>query len=219
MKIKHVLLAASSILFISLAAHAAPLTLTGNVASGEYYINDLIQTQGTTVINSGVTLKIYAEDGISFNIGFKVESGGVLVAVASPDTDGDLILDFVERLYSCSNYLSADSDGDLLSDNQEDVNHNGRIDALETSPCTPDSDNDRMSDYWELRYGLNPLDNADAKIDSDGDGLTNYMEYNFRGPDDANPQSDPTSAASLPAKGTHYIYDELGRIKKIIRIK
>ncbi len=37
--------------------------------------------------------------------------------------------------------------------------------------------------------------------------------------DKANSASDPTDTNSLPPKGTYYEYDELGRIKKIIRIK
>ncbi len=40
-----------------------------------------------------------------------------------------------------------------------------------------DGDNDGMPDQWELVYGLDPDDPADAQIDSDGDGLTNLEEY------------------------------------------
>jgi len=40
-----------------------------------------------------------------------------------------------------------------------------------------DDDGDGMSDTWELAYGLNPLDSADALRDNDGDGLTNLQEY------------------------------------------
>ncbi|MGD8909284.1 MAG: PASTA domain-containing protein, partial [Chromatiales bacterium] len=40
-----------------------------------------------------------------------------------------------------------------------------------------DSDNDGMSDSYEIRYGLDPNDSSDADIDSDGDNLTNLEEY------------------------------------------
>ncbi len=40
-----------------------------------------------------------------------------------------------------------------------------------------DSDNDGMPDYWELTFGLNPHDPADAGQDPDGDGRTNLEEY------------------------------------------
>jgi len=40
-----------------------------------------------------------------------------------------------------------------------------------------DYDHDGMPNAWELQYGLNPLDPADALNDPDGDGLTNIAEY------------------------------------------
>jgi hypothetical protein len=40
-----------------------------------------------------------------------------------------------------------------------------------------DTDDDGMPDYWETRYGLNPIDAGDATQDSDEDGLTNLEEY------------------------------------------
>jgi len=48
------------------------------------------------------------------------------------------------------------------------------------SPMNPhliDGDLDGMHDPWELANGLNPLDAADALLDSDGDGLNNLAEY------------------------------------------
>lgn len=46
-----------------------------------------------------------------------------------------------------------------------------------------DSDGDAMPDAWEVKFGLNPTNAADALIDSDSDGLTNIYEYSA--------QSDP----------------------------
>jgi hypothetical protein len=40
-----------------------------------------------------------------------------------------------------------------------------------------DSDHDGMPDWWELKYGLNPHNPADANQDMDGDGYTNLEEY------------------------------------------
>ena len=40
-----------------------------------------------------------------------------------------------------------------------------------------DSDEDGISDVYEVANGLNPLDANDAILDSDGDGVTNLVEY------------------------------------------
>ncbi|UZE94371.1 PA14 domain-containing protein [Alkalimarinus alittae] len=40
-----------------------------------------------------------------------------------------------------------------------------------------DSDNDGMPDYWEIQYGLNPLNSNDATLDNDGDGVANNQEF------------------------------------------
>ena len=63
------------------------------------------------------------------------------------------------------------------------------------SPPGPDSDGDGIPDYWEVLYGLNPLDPADALLDPDGDGITNLLEYYLGG--------NPTGAdrSILPVSG------------------
>ena len=42
---------------------------------------------------------------------------------------------------------------------------------------TIDSDNDGMPDWWEIKYGFDPHDPADAAQDADNDGVTNLEEY------------------------------------------
>jgi hypothetical protein len=42
--------------------------------------------------------------------------------------------------------------------------------------CT-DLDDDLIDDAWELAYGLDPNDDADARLDPDGDGQTNLQEF------------------------------------------
>ena len=53
-----------------------------------------------------------------------------------------------------------------------------------------DADNDGMPDAWELKFGLNPNDPADAKKDADGDMFTNFEEYEAK-TDPKNPESHP----------------------------
>jgi hypothetical protein len=52
-----------------------------------------------------------------------------------------------------------------------------------------DSDGDGMPDNWEIQYGLDPDDPADADYDNDGDGLTNLAEYQL-GTDPTEPDTD-----------------------------
>lgn len=56
-----------------------------------------------------------------------------------------------------------------------------------------DDDGDGMHNSWEIFYGLNPSDPADAGVDGDGDGSTNLQEYQV-GTDPTNPLSGPPTA-------------------------
>jgi hypothetical protein len=49
-------------------------------------------------------------------------------------------------------------------------------DGIENS-VDPDDDNDGMPDTWELQYGFDPLNPADADGDVDADGISNLNEY------------------------------------------
>jgi hypothetical protein len=48
------------------------------------------------------------------------------------------------------------------------------------SASTKDSDGDGMTDYWEIRYGLNPNNNLDANEDPDDDSLANKTEFTIQ---------------------------------------
>lgn len=53
----------------------------------------------------------------------------------------------------------------------------------------PDDDNDGLPDSFEVTYGFDPLDAADASLDGDGDGLSNLQEFQF-GANPNNPDTD-----------------------------
>jgi len=57
-----------------------------------------------------------------------------------------------------------------------------------SDPNNPDTDGDGIADGYEVEYGLDPTDSADALEDPDGDGLTNLDEFWLRG--------DPHASAS-----------------------
>lgn len=53
-----------------------------------------------------------------------------------------------------------------------------------------DQDKDGMPDYWESKYGFNPLNPEDADLDKDEDGYSNLEEYRY--------DTDPLAAESNP---------------------
>ena len=85
------------------------------------------------------------------------------------DTDGDGLRDGREIFETFTNPLLADTDGDGLSDWYETYS--------ETNATDFDSDDDLMSDGYEVTFGLDPLDDSDVHEDPDGDGLDNLVEY------------------------------------------
>jgi len=63
----------------------------------------------------------------------------------------------------------------------EDNDHDKLADYLEetiyfTNSSSFDTDDDLMSDYYEITYGLDPFNDIDATFDNDSDGLSNVDE-------------------------------------------
>ena len=104
------------------------------------------------------------------NVGFADQYGGD-VLVASAITGQQV------RVWSV--FTSADSDGDGLSDYDEqnaDGSPDYRPGDTDTDINNPDSDNDGIQDGYEVGNGLNPLVN-DALADFDQDGCNNFSEW------------------------------------------
>ena len=64
-----------------------------------------------------------------------------------------------EEYQNGTNPVNPDSDGDIWEDGSE-VYHQ-------------DQDDDSMWAGWEYYFGFDPMDPADANVDSDGDGFVN----------------------------------------------
>jgi YD repeat-containing protein len=111
-----------------------------------------------------------------------------------PNSAGDGALDFdgdglsnTEEAQAGTRLDRADTDGDGLSDGLE-------VRTYRTNPLSTDSDADTLPDGYEVQYRFNPLDPADALVDSDGDGFSNRQEI-LAG-------TDPLSLSGAPTTGT-----------------
>jgi nitrous oxidase accessory protein NosD len=86
---------------------------------------------------------------------------------------------------------SGDGLGDAVSEN---VVYEPWLDYRDPwigEPLPQDSDDDGMGDDWEKQHLLDPYDDSDAGLDSDGDGTTNAQEFQS-GTNPLDPDSSPT---------------------------
>ena len=137
-------------------------------------------------------------------------NNGLLTAIDfGNDSDGDGIDDWWEDLYGLDSQDASDAllnaDSDELTNLEEfqnstdptnsDSDHDGLSDSDEvnlhlSNPLSRDSDNDGMDDAWEVTQGFDLLNDEDAFLDADNDGITNVEEYYE--------QTDPNDDTSIP---------------------
>ena len=90
-------------------------------------------------------------------------------------------------IYGNGQMLTGDTDGDSMSDVEEDRNANETVDPGETNPFRADTDGGGEADGAETRAGRDPLDpKDDLTADPDDDGLINARELFLK--------TDPTKA-------------------------
>jgi hypothetical protein len=132
----------------------------------------LVFSNGTATSSiRGLTL---AGGYLLFNRTANVTLSGV--SILAGDGDGDGVNDDVDAFPDDPDE-QFDTDGDGIGDNAD-----------------ADDDNDRMPDSYELNNGLNPLVD-DAALDLDGDGYTNFEEFE-QGTAPNDPQDAPVSSPS-----------------------
>ena len=136
----------------------------------------------------------------------------------NPDSDNDGMPDGWEIFYNLNPISSLDSNKDLDEDGYDwnrdsSISPDERFTNLEeynagTNPWNPDTDDDTMTDGWEVYYGLDPRSNGDAWFDSDVDGwdsnfdmelsfderYLNYMEFL----NDTHPFDEDTDGDDMP---------------------
>ena len=88
------------------------------------------------------------------------------------DSDVDAMADCWEIYYFGNGNLNRDGFGDWDSDDLIDKDEFANM----THPKDPDSDDDRITDGYEVKNGLNPLGN-DAFADKDSDEFCNLREF------------------------------------------
>ena len=118
-----------------------------------------------------------------------------------------------------------DSDNDGIPDDKDAFPNNPK-EWLDTDKdgtgnnADLDDDNDGMPDTWEVKYGFNPLDSADAQQDSDGDGVANIDEYKQKTDPKVKNSTPDISISLLPItdelkeKTTHTLNLKLSNIGK-----
>lgn len=175
--------------------------------------NNLTANGGPGASKSGASGAGDGGDGrirIEYSASYTGTSAPVVSAFYSStnDVDGDGVPDAVE--WGPNLDAPWDTDGDGIPDFLDtDSDNNGIPDAVQLGPDgltrTQDTDGDGIPDYWEAFYGLDPNNPADAamhppgdklnylqkyqhglnplKIDTDGDGLSDYDEIFVYGTD------------------------------------
>ena len=188
--------------FMPNGALADDVSLTGDLQTGTYTSTANLLTDGTCTVPAGqdVTFSAYFE--VRLKPGFSVAAGGKFKAGIADD---DGLSNLCEMTYfgNLDQGPNDDPDGDLVSNFQECA-----IIGSNPNSYDMDNDDDGLADWWELSYFAD-LTASSPNVDSDGDGVTDSVEFTIK--------SDP-SVNDLPGPGIHYEYDDMGRIKKIWRI-
>jgi hypothetical protein len=131
-------------------------------------------------LDIGISPVIQDSDGDKILDGIEIKFGTM---PNNTDTDGDQMDDYWEYTHMLDGADYSDANDDPDSDgltNLEEYQFDTRL-----NPRNADTDNDTMSDGWEVENGLDPI-NDDRNLDNDNDDLSNLEEFDL--------ETDPTDA-------------------------
>jgi hypothetical protein len=109
------------------------------------------------------------------NLSFRIYENGIQVGAGNVDQTRSLggtgAMRFACIYYGTANVIAGDFDELRIYDHALTGDE-----VVETMVLSDDQDGDRMSDTWEIQYGLDPTVD-DSGLDGDDDGLTNLQEF------------------------------------------
>ena len=149
-----------------------PLNATGiNGAAGDPDGDTLTNAQE---LAAGTNPKVADTDGDGMSDGAEKTAGTSPLVI---DSDGDGLADGYDVIVGAADprYLGWATNGIVYVDAGPNRTFKGEL-TVGTYRLDSDSDNDGISDGWEVAHGLQPMNAADAALDPDADGLTNYQE-------------------------------------------
>jgi outer membrane protein assembly factor BamB len=123
-------------------------------------------------------------------------TGNVLGNDQNGDLDGDGLTN-LEELNNGTDLFEPDTDSDGLNDGDE-------VNVYNTNPLDSDTDDDGLTDSQEIDNSFDPLDPAEAFLDSDGDGFSNLQE--------GRAGSNPFNSGSTPDGGELVWSDNLNGV-------